>query len=150
MKAKGANPERERQRQHSVFGAMTASPSLGMVFDNFVGLHLMCHALPKRVGDTEGVYGVERRDGDVGSGEDDGTAVEGRENRHPGGVGGEDIRFANVVEVLKDECPQLERWEGVSGEERPGRVVNREQRWATFRVARGVGLEDDEFGRGEG
>lgn len=153
-KAKNANPERRRQRQHSVFAAMTATPSLGMVFDNFVDLHLMCHSLPARAGDAEGVYGVERRDnedGDGGSGEDAGTGAEGKgdRQRERGGEVG-DIRFANVVEVLKDECPQLERWEGVSCEERPGRVVNREQRWATFRVTQGVGLEDDEFGGGKG
>ncbi|OBT68433.1 hypothetical protein VE03_02869 [Pseudogymnoascus sp. 23342-1-I1] len=147
-KAAGNNAQRERERQHSVFGGMTAVPSLGVVFDGFVDLHLMCHALPRGREDAEGVYGGERPDEEDG---DSGTAVGerggGRNGGERGGGGGV-IRFANVVEVLKDECPQLDRWEGVSGDERPGRAVNREQRWATFKVVEGVGLGNEEFGGG--
>lgn len=120
---------------------MKATPSLGAVFDGFVDLSLMCYALPRGVEDAEGVYGGERPGGDDGDGAGDGR----RENGQAGG-GGRGVKFANVVEVLKDECSQLERWEGVSGAGRPGGWVDREQRWAAFRVVEGVGLVDEEFG----
>jgi hypothetical protein len=141
-------PEQQREKKGSVFRGIKATPSLGMVFENFVDLHLMAHRLPRGVGDAEGAYGVERS----GTGEEDGGEVsegeEKRVSRKMGERNGDTIRFANVLEVLKDECPDLERWEGVSGEEMPGRWVGREKRWGVFKVVGGVGLEDDEFGVG--
>ncbi|KFY66881.1 hypothetical protein V497_00664 [Pseudogymnoascus sp. VKM F-4516 (FW-969)] len=144
----GQQPEQQREKRGSVFRGMKATPSLGMVFENFVDLHLLAHRLPRGVGDAEGVYGVELA-GTGEEGKEDGGGSprggEGRGGRNIGGGNGESIRFANVVEVLKDECPNLERWEGVGGEERPGRWVGREKRWAVFKIVEGVGLEDDEF-----
>ncbi|OBT42333.1 hypothetical protein VE00_06502 [Pseudogymnoascus sp. WSF 3629] len=134
--------KKEQEKQHSVFGGMTATPSLGVVFDGFVDLHLMCFALPRGREDAEGVYGVELPDDDGESQGDEGGEEDGRGRQE--GKGG-DIRFANVIEVLKDECPKLERWEGVSGGERPGRGVDREKRWASFGVVGGVGLVDEVF-----
>ncbi|OBT79975.1 hypothetical protein VF21_01660 [Pseudogymnoascus sp. 05NY08] len=141
--------KKEQDKQHSVFAGMTATPSWGGVFDGFVDLHLMCFAVPWGREDAEGVFGVEHQDGEDGDGEDgeyDGRAKrEGMGRQEERGKGG-DIKFANVIEVLKDECPQLERWEGVSGGERPRRGVDREKRWASFGVVVGVGLVDEVFG----
>ncbi|ELR07974.1 hypothetical protein GMDG_02833 [Pseudogymnoascus destructans 20631-21] len=145
------NPEQQRkkeqQKQHSVFAGMTATPSLGVVFDGFVELHLVCFALPRGREDAEGVYGVELPD------DEDGTGAEERgDNRQRGSAEG-GIRFANVIEVLKDDCPQLERWEGVSGGKRPRKKGDRENRWASFGVVGGVGLVEEVFevlgGRGD-
>ncbi|KFZ05263.1 hypothetical protein V501_08510 [Pseudogymnoascus sp. VKM F-4519 (FW-2642)] len=152
-KTAAGNPEQQRkkeqEKQHSVFAGMTATPSLGMVFDGFVDLHLMCFALPRGTEDAEGVFGVEQPDDEGVEPPDDETgADEGGGNRQRGGGEG-NIRFANVIEVLKDECPQLERWEGVSGG-RPSRGVDREKRWAAFGVIGGVGLVDEVFEVGGG
>ncbi|OBT90146.1 hypothetical protein VE02_00944 [Pseudogymnoascus sp. 03VT05] len=144
--------KKEQDKQRSVFAGMTATPSWGGVFDGFVELHLMCFALPGGREDAEGVFGVEHQDGQDGQdGEDeDGEDDEGAKGEgvgRPEGRGKEgDIRFANVIEVLKDECPQLERWEGVSGGGRPRRGLDREKRWASFGVVGGVGLVDEVFG----
>jgi hypothetical protein len=137
-------------RQVSIFAAMTSTPSLGMVFDSFVDLHLQCHSLPARVCDAERLYGADLRrseqDRDLGGEVDPRTGTERPENGNLAGNGDEDVLFANVVEVLKDECSQLDRWEGVSVDDMPAKSVNREQRWATFRVTGGAGLANDEFG----
>lgn len=136
-------------RQVSVFAAMTATPSLGIVFDSFVDLHLLCHSLPARVCDAERFYGAEsgssEGNGDVGGGVDSNVRTERQGNGNLASGADEKILFANVVEVLKDECPQLDRWEGVSGDDRPSKFINREQRWATFKVTSGVGLANDNF-----
>ncbi|OBT93958.1 hypothetical protein VE01_08231 [Pseudogymnoascus verrucosus] len=152
-KTAAGNPEQQRkkeqEKQHSVFAGMTATPSLGVVFDGFVDLHLMCFALPRGREDAEGVFGVELPgdDGELRDDEEDGGATGERGARREGR--GEGDRFANVIEVLKDECPQLERWEGVS-DGKPGRGVDREKRWAAFGVVGGVGLVDEVFeGAGE-
>ncbi|KFY76414.1 hypothetical protein V499_03946, partial [Pseudogymnoascus sp. VKM F-103] len=80
-KTAAGNPEhqrkKEQEKQHSVFDGMTATPSLGVVFDGFVDLHLMCFALPRGREDAEGVFGVELPgdDGELRDDEEDGGAT---------------------------------------------------------------------------
>lgn len=139
-----------QDRHSSAFAAMTSTPSLGMIFDSFTDLHLMCHSLPATAGDADMAYGgADRQD------ENDGAIGDWRDSRHEMGQYGNNERtvegdggevlFANVIEVLKDDCPDLDRWEGVDGDDKPRKATSREQRWVAFRIADGVGLANANF-----
>lgn len=137
-------------RQSSIFAAMTATPSLGVIFDSFVDLHLLCHSLPSSVEDGEKLYGAdEERDEEptrTGNEEHSKTKSEPDKIRNPISKGNQDISYANVVEVLKDECPQPERWESIGDDGRLKKLINREQRWAMFRITEDAGLATSDFG----
>jgi hypothetical protein len=83
-------------------------PALGQIFTQFPDLHLLLSSLPKTRRDAELLYG---RDEDPLSGNQD------------------KVNYCCVVEVLKDETPNLEtgdeKGEGSEGK----RLGWREQRW---------------------
>ena len=76
----------------SVFSDITHKPALGAVYEGFVDLSLMVSQLPARRSDAEGVFGGDE-----------------------GGERGE-VRFTNVVEVLRDDLVDVERWKEEEGE----------------------------------
>jgi hypothetical protein len=145
------------QNPTSIFLSNTAKPALGQIFTQFPDLHLFLSRLPKRREDAEMLYG---RDED---------SLLGYRNR-------KDVKYCYVVEVLKDETPNLgEEEEGGDGGESEGegkegengkgggnRFGWREQRWTAVDVKgdgtgfvgafqvkgnmRGLGLDRERFG----
>lgn len=130
----GAKTHNQHQHQHpraqpqisnptSIFPSNTAKPALGQIFTQFPELHLFLSRLPKRREDAEMLYGGEQDSG-LGHGS------------------GKEVKYCFVVEVLKDETPNLGE-EGESGNggnrkegdgERERRFGWREQRWTAVDV----------------
>jgi hypothetical protein len=145
------------QNRSSIFPSNTAKPALGQIFTQFPDLHLFLSRLPKRREDAEIIYGRDE-DSSLGYG-----------NR-------KDVKYCYVVEVLKDETPNLgeeeeggeggenegEGKEGVNGKGGGRRFGWREQRWTAvdlkgdgtgfvgaFQVKgnmRGLGLDRERIG----
>jgi hypothetical protein len=122
-------------RQTSIFAGVTSTPSLGIIFDNFVDLHLICHSLPATAEDAEKFYDVRTQ------GSEDGERAENA----MAGQKSDDVRFANVIEVLRDEAPGPDRWIGVQDGEKPRKLTSREQMWAAFGITDTVGLAKVDF-----
>lgn len=120
-------------RQRSVFAGVKATPSLGVIFDNFSDLHLMRHCLPASATDAEKFYDGIRR---ANAGDDAGRNPISAEE-------GDEIDFANIIEVLRDEAPDIDRWIDVEDEAKPRRSEDSEQLWTAFRTTDdGVGLRN--------
>lgn len=93
----------------SVFSDSKAIPSFGAVYDGMIDLNLLVSKVPRRQEDAEALYGGY----------------------------GEHCSYTNVVECLRDDTPDLQRWieeEGDSVREEAGKRMNREGRWGSFDV----------------
>jgi hypothetical protein len=123
---------RQPQIPTSIFPSNTTKPALGQIFTQFPELHLFISKLPKGRGDAEILYGHD---------EDSVSVLQGSVN----------VEYCFVVEVLKDETPNLgtqdERDKGkgkeVDREDGKGKKFGwREQRWTAVDVtADGTGFE---------
>lgn len=109
----------------SAFADVNCVPSFGAVYEGMVDLNLLVSRLPARQGDAENFYG---------------------------GQGG--VRWTNVVECLRDDCPDLGRYigdeDGKDGKEKLSQKMNREGRWGAFDVVtegEELMLKDPELGR---
>jgi hypothetical protein len=112
------------QTPTSIFPSNTAKPALGQLFTQFPDLHLFVSKLPRMRRDAEMLYGRDEEDS------------------LPGYGTGKEVKYCFVVEVLKDETPNLGE-EGESGEGGEGKEVDegrgmrfgwREQRWTAVDV----------------
>ena len=110
----------------SVFADVKHVPSFGAVYDGMIDLSLLVSKLPARQEDAERLYGY--------------------------GKAGRSARWTNVVECLRDDAPDLQRWIGKDDgkverkrKERPGRRTNREGRWGAFDVVTEQGQEGGEL-----
>jgi hypothetical protein len=123
---------RQPQTATSIFLSNPTKPALGQIFTQFPELHLFISKLPRGRGDAEILYGHD---------EDSVSVLQGSVN----------VKYCFVVEVLKDETPNLgtqgERDTGkgkeLDGEDRKGKKFGwREQRWTAVDVtADGTGFE---------
>jgi hypothetical protein len=123
---------RQPQIPTSIFPSNTTKPALGQIFTQFPELHLFISKLPKGKGDAEILYGHD---------EDSVSVLQGSGN----------VKYCFVVEVLKDETPNLgmqgERdkgeGKGLDREDGKGKKFGwREQRWTAVDVtADGTGFE---------
>ncbi|KAN0119755.1 hypothetical protein V8E51_001963 [Hyaloscypha variabilis] len=153
-------PHKQHSRQpqitnpSSIFPSNSAKPALGQIFTQFPELHLLVSRLPTTRGDAEVLYGQDEE------------SLAGYQK---------EVRYCFVVEVLKDETPNLglqveegdEKGKGKGkGDEldakRGKRFGWREQRWTAVDVApdgagfvgafqvkgnmRGMGLEREKIG----
>lgn len=108
------------QTPSSIFPSNTTKPALGKIFTQFPALHLFISKLAKGRGDAELLYG--------GGGQDE-DSVSGQQGA---------VNYCYVVEVLKDETPNL----GPENEKKKGKKFGwREQRWtAVETTADGTGF----------
>ncbi|KAG0651375.1 hypothetical protein D0Z07_1636 [Hyphodiscus hymeniophilus] len=123
------NKPNQNPQSTSVFPSNQLKPALGQIFSQLPDLHLLVSALPKTRGDAQQHYGQED-DADFRT-----------------GSGIKEVQFCNVIEVLKDETPNLG---SQTEEERYQRKFGgREQRWAAVEVsADGLALVDTFMAKG--
>jgi hypothetical protein len=112
------------QHPTSIFPSNPTKPALGQVFTQFAELHLFVSRLPKTRQDAELLYGQNEE------------AISGQQDS---------VQYCHVVEVLKDETPNLgadkEKEKGKGVEKEGKRFGWREQRWtAVESTADGTGL----------
>lgn len=91
----------------SVFSTTAQKPSLGRIFAQFPDLHLLVSPQPRGRADAELLYG--------GNDEDDQSNEQARRR----------VRYCFILEVLKDECPNLDDGSKSS-------FGKREERWMAF------------------
>lgn len=115
----------DKHLMRSVFADSKAIPSFGAVYDGMIDLSLLVSKVPRRQEDAEALYGGY----------------------------GEHCSYTNVVECLRDDTPDLQRWveeEGDSVREKAGERMNREGRWGSFDVFKVDGevvMRDLDLGR---
>ncbi|KAK1701059.1 hypothetical protein BDP55DRAFT_8499 [Colletotrichum godetiae] len=96
-------------------------PTFGLVFSQFLDLHLLCTKIPRDKKDAERLYAAAPGDGG-GEGEGDGAGV----------------RFVWALEVLLDEIGVWEHETGAgAGGKKRGARKSREQRWGVVDVRGG-------------
>lgn len=95
----------------------------------------MCHSLPARAEDAEKLYDARTQ----------GNEDDERSENAMAGQKEDDMRFANIIEALRDEAPDPNRWIGVEDGEKPKKLKSREQMWAAFAITDTVGLAKVDF-----
>jgi hypothetical protein len=112
--------------KRSIFTGARVKPALGQIFDQFLDLHIFIHRLPKSRADAEILYG-------------DAPSLS------------EDINYAYVCEILKDETPNLDLFLSPQVEGKKRKFGWREEMWVPLLIREdGLGFRDAFAGSGKG
>lgn len=140
-------PATTAPKARSVFLGAAGTPSLGTIFDQFLDLHVMVHALPATAADAEKYYYIKRQSESESSGSgqaarDSDMSEKQTYERHRALA---EVEFANVIEVLRDDMVDVERWDGVGEDKVPKDRISLEGRFRSFRVVDGVDIQSMPF-----
>ena len=125
------NQQQQKQQPEPTFSAFestnsTLKPALGKVFEQFIDLHILISEIPRRREDAEELFA-------------------GDEEK-------KEVRWINVVEVVRDDCSFASFGDGRGsgdGRERRRGVGAREGRWGVVDVKEGWELRGSFEGRGD-
>jgi hypothetical protein len=135
-------PAMAAPKSRSVFLGAAGTPSLGTIFDQFLDLHVMVHALPATAADAEKYYYIKRQSESESSGSDQAARdLEMEKQGYERQRALAEVEFANIIEVLRDDMADVERWDGVGEDEVPRDRINLEGSFRSFRVVDGVDVQ---------
>lgn len=131
-----ARPNTTARTYHSssVFAGTNVRPSLGLIFDDMIQLHVMATKVPRSREDAEMLYG---EDGDSEEDQSNGYRASRRKQLS--------LSYCTIFEVLKDTCPfysssnrgtddPSQSWAQLQYEKSSGLLKRRDQRWCALDV----------------